>query len=77
MIWYKRYALNVYESEHVLLVLMTNEFLVSGRGVNGTYTVGRASCQGVCGFRPPGFPLVYKTVTLPGGGQYVKIGPLS
>ena len=23
------------------------------------------------------FPLVYKTVTPPGGGQYVKIGPLS
>ena len=26
---------------------MTNEFLVSGRGVNGTYAVGRASDQGV------------------------------
>ena len=48
-----------------ILVLMTNEFLVSGRGVNGTYTVGRASGQrvwnckatvlgcGDCGFRPP------------------------
>ena len=40
----------------------------------------KRSKAGKCGFRPPqapGLPLVYKTVTPPGGVQYVKIGSLS
>ncbi len=35
-------------------VLMKNEFLVSGRGANGTYTVGSASGQGVWNCKPLG-----------------------
>ncbi len=70
----------------LLVVPMTNECLVSGWGVNGTYAVGRASKATMLGSvgglwfqtpQAPGLPLVYKTVTPPGGGQYVRIGPLS
>ncbi len=40
--------------EMLPVVYVTNEFLLSERGVNGTYTVGRTGGQGVWNCNPDG-----------------------